>query len=308
MELRHLRYFVAVAEARNLSAAAELLHIAQPALTQNIKRLEEELDTRLFERSKKGMELTDTGYLFLSHAQTILRQVSNAKRSVHETQHSPSGRVSLAVPASVSHVLTVPLYDTIQKQYPNIELSLQEGLTGDLESRFRQGLTDILLDFDTQETAEFSVEPLLRESLYFIEPRRGYSAETIEFTKLTDYPLYLPRAMVDAMGKAVHRYAQLENLDLQILPGALSMHGMLRLVQSGLGYSVLPWSAIYDLVGQSLNARRIVKPALYRKVCMITDITRPRSSATEKIMEVIRQATVSAYDGDRWHGELLTGR
>ena len=110
------------------------------------------------------------------------------------------------------------------------------------------------------------------------------------------------------MGKAVYRYALLENLELNTLPGAPSMHAMLRLVQSGMGCSILPWSAIYDLVGQSLNARKIVQPTLYRKVCMITDITRPQSNATQKVMEVIRQATRSVYDSGQWHGELLIGQ
>jgi len=305
MELRHLRYFVAVAEARTLSAAAQQLHIAQPALTQNIKSLEEELGSFLFERSKKGMALTDTGSLFLSHAQTILRQVSNAKQSIHETLDNPSGTVTLAIPASISHVLTVPIYQRLQKYYPNIELSLHEGLTGALKNRFRQGLADIMLDFDTEATAEFSVEDLLRESLYFIEPLNKINSSPLEFNELSNYPLYLPKALTGAMGKAVQHYADIENLKLKVQSGAPSMHSMLRLVQNNMGYGILPWSAIYDLAGHSINTRKIINPTLYRKVCMVTDLTRPLSNATQKVIEVIRESTRCVYDNGQWHGELL---
>ncbi len=220
MELRHLRYFVVIAETGSLSAAAQNLHIAQPALTQNIKSLEEELNTTLFERSRKGMTLTDTGIQFLTQAQTILRQVSNAKQSILDAEDDPAGSVSIVSPASVSHVLTVPLYESLQQNYPRIELAIREGLTGDLERRFDLDLDDIFMDFDTEETPEYSVEALLREELFFVERYQPGLPDTINFVELSDYPLFLPRQKRDAMSKTIDRYAQIENVEMQAVQGA----------------------------------------------------------------------------------------
>ncbi len=305
MELRHLRYFLAVAEARTLSAAAEHLHIAQPALTQNIKSLEEELGACLFLRSKKGMELTDTGRMFMRHAQSILRQVSNAKHSVVEAETNPHGTVALAMPSSVSHVITAPLFTTLKEEAPNIKLLLSEGLTGDIQYRFRQGLADILLDFDVEESPEFEVETLVREWLYFIEQHPNKTPDPIRFSELVVYPLYLSRAMTDSLRQTLDRYASIENVQLEVLQGAPPMYAMLKLVESGMGYGILPWSAIYDLVGSRLSARKIVEPELMRNVCMVTDITRASSNATRKVMELIRRVVRQVHEEGLWHGELL---
>ncbi len=305
MELRQLRYFLAIAEARTQSAAAEKLHIAQPALTQNIKSLEQELGTQLFLRSSKGMELTDTGRLFLGHAQMILRQVANAKNSVQDAETNPHGDVALAIPSSVANVLTTPLFKTLREEFPNINIGLTEGLSGDIAHRFRQGLADILIDFNFGESSEFDVQHLLRESLYFIEAYPAKTTEPISFTELANFPLYLPRATSDSMHTTLNRYAKTENLQLNILSGTPTMHAMIKLVESGMGCSVLPWSAIYDLVGHRLSARKIISPDITRTVCVITDFTRTPSNASTKVVGVICRSVREMHAKGLWHGELL---
>lgn len=305
MELRHLRYFIVIAETGSLSGAAENLHIAQPALTQNIKSLEAELNTTLFERSRKGMTLTDTGVQFLTQAQNILRQVSNAKQSILEAEDDPVGSVSIVAPASVSHILTVPLFQSLQKKYPRIELIIREGLTGDLERRFALELDDIFIDFDTEESAEHVVESMLREELFFIEQYQPGLPDTIPFIELAEYPLFLPRQKTDAMSKTIDRYAQIENVELPTVQGASSMHSMLRLVQAGLGHSILPWSAIFDLVGKTVHARKIIAPELFRKVCVVTKVSGAKGPATIKVLETIRESVRELHQKGQWKGELL---
>lgn len=97
MELRHLRYFVCVAEEENISRAAVRLHISQPPLTRQIQQLEEELDTRLFDRSSRGVTLTDAGRVFLADARRLLRQVEAAANRTRRAAHGEVGRVDVAL-------------------------------------------------------------------------------------------------------------------------------------------------------------------------------------------------------------------
>ncbi len=83
------------------------------------------------------------------------------------------------------------------------------------------------------------------------------------------------------------------------------MHSMLRLVQAGLGFSILPWSAIYDLVGERVHARKIVSPEIFRKVCVVTKISRARTPATAKVLETIYDCVADVHREGRWKGELL---
>ena len=168
MELRQIHYFIAVAETTSLTKAVGRLHIAQPALSQNIKSLEEELGTRLFDRSRQGMALTDSGVIFLEHARGIILQVNRAKESIRNFDDNPSGTVSIATPASVANVLSVPLFQVLKKNYPAIELNLDEGLTGNIRQAFDMGLFDIILELNSGGSDTLSVEPLIREDLYFI--------------------------------------------------------------------------------------------------------------------------------------------
>lgn len=307
MELRQINYFIAVAETTSLTKAAGRLHIAQPALSQNIKNLEEELDTRLFERSRQGMALTDSGVAFLEHARGLIRQVNRAKESVRDLDDNPSGTVSVAMPASVANVLAVPLFQLLKKNYPAIELNLDEGLTGNIRQAFEMGLYDIILGLNEDESDNLSIERLIREDLYFISQYSGRDRNTaeIDFLDLALYPIIISQVQ-HSMGQTVMKYAQEQNLDLKIISSNTALHPAIKLIEAGIGHGISPWSAIYEKYEQELIcARKIINPCMHRTVSMLSPSNRPRTIATLKVMELIRQTVKLAHSLDEWRGELL---
>ena len=307
MELRQINYFIAVAETTSLTKAAGRLHIAQPALSQNIKNLEEELDTRLFERSRQGMALTDSGVAFLEHARGLIRQVNRAKESVRDLDDNPSGTVSVAMPASVANVLAVPLFQLLKKNYPAIELNLDEGLTGNIRQAFEMGLYDIILGLNEDESDNLSIERLIREDLYFISQYSGGDRNTaeIDFLDLALYPIIISQVQ-HSMGQTVMKYAQEQNLDLKIISSNTALHPAIKLIEAGIGHGISPWSAIYEKYEQELIcARKIINPCMHRTVSMLSPSNRPRTIATLKVMELIRQTVKLAHSLDEWRGELL---
>ena len=307
LELRQIHYFIAVAESASLSKAVDRLHIAQPALSQNIKNLEEELGTRLFERSRQGMALTDSGSAFLEHAKGIIRQVNRAKESVREFNENPSGMVSIAMPASIANVLSVPLFQLLKEGHPGIELNLDEGLTGNVRQAFELGLFDIILEFDADESDNLSVVPLIREELYFISRFKhgGKKKSEIEFRALANYPIIMPQVQ-HAMGRTIMKYAQEQHLKLNVSSSTTALHPAIKLIEAGIGYGILPWSAIHERFEQKvIDARKIVNPSMHREVSMLSALDRPRTLATDKVHQLIQKVVRQVHAEDKWRGELI---
>jgi LysR family nitrogen assimilation transcriptional regulator len=148
MELRQLRYFIAIVDHGSLSRAAKVLHIVQPALTQQLQHLEEELGATLLHRSAQGMQATDAGKLFYEHAQAILKQVSDAKSAVTQSTDKPSGTVALGIPQSVSGALAFPLLTAVRAAFPDIVFQLTEELTGNLTEQLKSGRLNLAILFD----------------------------------------------------------------------------------------------------------------------------------------------------------------
>lgn len=145
MELRHLVYFVAVAERLNFSRAAEDLHVAQPAISQQIHALEQELGVPLFKRASRRVYLTDAGQALLPHARQILSAVEAARNEIRERGLLLRGTASLGAPPTVSaHVLPARL-TAFEQKYPGLDVTLREAGTESLVKLVEQGDLDLAI-------------------------------------------------------------------------------------------------------------------------------------------------------------------
>ena len=129
MELRHLKYFIAVAEELHFARAAGRLHIAQPSLSKQIKQLEQELGFPLFYRTKQKVELLDAGHVFLDEAHRILRQAENAVESARRAHTGQSGRLLIGFSASATLEVLPKVLRKYLELYPNVTVELSEMTT-----------------------------------------------------------------------------------------------------------------------------------------------------------------------------------
>lgn len=134
MEFRQMRYAVAVARRKNFTRAAEDVNIAQPALSQQVASLEEELGVRLFERTNRRVALTEAGAAFVERAESIMRDVSFLQEEMHAHAGGLHGRIVIGTYQSISEHILPPLLGRFHAKYPDIELSLREGMATDLLS------------------------------------------------------------------------------------------------------------------------------------------------------------------------------
>jgi DNA-binding transcriptional LysR family regulator len=194
MEFRRLRYFVAVAEEGNFSRAAERLHVAQPALSSQIKLLEREVGVRLFDRSNRGVRPTDAGRLLLGEAQRILAQTEEAVRMARRVGHGEVGRLTIGfVPSAFNEVLP-PLLRRFRDAFPDVELLLREMNPDQLVEGLREERIDAAFLYLPVEDENLGSLAVSSEDLVVAVPERHPLAgePKIDVRALADEPFVLP--------------------------------------------------------------------------------------------------------------------
>ena len=165
MELRHLRYFITVAEEGHITRAAERLGIQQPPLSQMIKGIERELDAQLFQRRPRGVELTDAGRAFLENARAVLAQLDRTFETTRRTARGEQGRISVAYSsAAASHPLVPLIIREFREAFPLVSLTLADGFPDDLIESMRNDQIDAAFIGTTVGNMEGMVVDLLRRS------------------------------------------------------------------------------------------------------------------------------------------------
>src|SRR3954447_12608552 len=173
MELRHLRYFVAIAEERSFTRAAERLWVAQPGLSTQIRRLESELGVRLFERHTRGVDLTEAGELFLERARTALAAADVARSTGHDLEEGLVGSVRLGIVTGAGWAGTSALLGHFGRERPAIELTVVEAFGGTLLRELRDGRLDAMIAPSEFGSAELRRVRLGREP-WLVLPGPGH--------------------------------------------------------------------------------------------------------------------------------------
>jgi LysR family nitrogen assimilation transcriptional regulator len=191
MDLRQLRYFVQIAESGNVSRAAEVLSVAQPSLSQQIRNLEGELGVELLFRHARGVTPTEQGLTFYEHARRILHEVERTKDIVRSQATSPSGRVSVGLPTSACRGLSLPLYASIAEALPNITLHIVEAMSGTLDEWIQAGRLDVALLYDHKAFEHVAWTEMMVEDLMLIVPASHPIArqEQVRFEHIFQLPL-----------------------------------------------------------------------------------------------------------------------
>lgn len=305
MELRQLRYFTAIAQHGSFSKAAEQVFVAQSALSHQLAQLEEELGTRLLHRSRRGVELTDAGRVFLAHAAAILRQVDDAKASVRHLVGEPSGKVVFGIPHSVSNALALPLLQTLRQRFPKIELELTEELTGNLISQLRSGQVNLAVLFDDGQLDEFDYTPLLDERLALISPATVPDRPTasVSLAEALAMPLILPanphgvRPIIEAAARR-HGYPA-----PHVIADISSISILRTTLLAGLGHTLLPvMPLLHELTTGTLCAVAVDGPTLWRRVAICASRHIPLSAAASAVSQLTVALAETLRTTQAWQG------
>jgi len=304
MELRQLRYFVAIAEHGTFSKAASKVHIAQSALSHQLAQLEAELGATLFMRSRRGVTMTEAGALFHVHALSILRQVADAQASVSSLIKAPSGRVIFGLPHSISHALALPLIAAVRQALPQVNLELTEELTGNLARQLQAGSLHLSILFDDGQLDDFLSEPLVSEQMsliYAATQQSEKSRASVSFREALSQPLILP-ANPHGVRPIIEAAALSAGLALPNVIADISSISILRnSLLAGMGQTILPVMPLKaEIDAGLLKSLPIRAPAVTRTVALCRARHIPLSTAANAVSAVAKQVMRDLCEKKIW--------
>ena len=293
MNLRRLKYFVKIVDIGSLTQAAEVLHIAQPALSQQIATLEGEFHQQLLVRTKRGVTPTEAGRVLYRHAQLMLKQFEQAQADVRSSSRALSGQVSVGLaPGTAASALALPLLKTVRGRHPDVVLYLNENLGTTLCEQVGNGRMDMAVLYGGRSIVQgLSFEPLLTEELVLVAPGSDGDAagdpSQVALADLRDIELLLPRAH-----NYLRQYIDEAFASLQMVPRIVaeieSAATLSAAVANKVGATVLPASAA-RAVADSIQARvrRIVSPSIEVPLALCTSDRLPLSEPAQAVRAIV---------------------
>ncbi|WP_018719782.1 LysR family transcriptional regulator [Arhodomonas aquaeolei] len=312
MDIRQLRYFAAIADAGSITRAAEQLDVAQPALSQHVRQLEEELGTQLLVRSVRGVRLTETGTRLLGHARKLLSDFQAIRDDIQDTEARPAGPTHIGIPTSLGMLLSVPLALQVRRELPEVQLRIAEGLSGHTLEWLRQGNLDLALVFGAETVSGLAMELIATEELHVVGPAgdERLSALTsgpegnLPLSALDGLPLIMPgrpHGVREELEAAVRRRA----VGLDIVLEMDALEPIKALVAEGAGYTVLsPRLARHGSVGAGLQTYPIRDPEIQRSIYLARVADRPLSIAARHVRDRLRTLLATLTEGRRWRTDL----
>jgi DNA-binding transcriptional LysR family regulator len=285
MQFQQLQYFVAVAETRHFTRAADQVHVAQPSLSQQIKALERELGADLFVRARGNISLTDAGEALLPLARRILADADTARHEVQEVVQLRSGRVRLGATPSVCTGLLPDVLRAFHDRYPGIRLLIEEGGSHDLVRELARGVLDlalVVLPLPTPSPALTTVE-LLREDLVVVSSPEvpapgGPGRRTVRVADLESERLVMFRHGYDLRELTVAA-CHAEGFEPVFAVEGGEMDAVLGFVRARLGVAVVP-RMVATRSGFGLRVTPLARPGLYRTIALAhrSDVAPPRAA------------------------------
>lgn len=246
MELRHLRYFVAVAEELHFNRAAERLHMAQPPLSQQIKQLEGELGVELFDRrTKRQVQLTEAGQVFLQATYRILAQVDQAIRDTQRAGQGETGTLIVGFTSTVVYDVLPTILSQYRQQFPNVNLVLQELTTTQQEEAFQNHQIEVGFCHPPLKDEQLELEAILQENLVVALPESHPLAhETmIPIWSLANESFVLfPRHLGPGFYDQIVSFCHQANFSPNVVQEAVQLQTIIGLVSANMGIAFVPAS------------------------------------------------------------------
>ncbi|MEO3992306.1 transcriptional regulator CynR [Pseudocitrobacter cyperus] len=292
MLLRHIHYFLAVAEHRGFTRAAAALHVSQPALSQQIRQLEEALGAQLFDRSGRHIRLTDAGEAWSVYAKNAIRALDEGKRALHDVEDLSRGALRIAVTPTFNAWFVGPLMAEFYARHPNVTVQLQEMSQDKIEELLLNDELDVGIAFDEVHSPDIEAQALLVESLALVVANQHPRAhqQSIDLPLLSQEKLILLSPEF-ATREQIDRFCRQRELQPQVLMEANSISAVLELVSRTTLATLLPAPIAAqrdDLQAIALNPPLLERTAvlLLRKGAWRTAATRALTSlAHEKAKE-----------------------
>ncbi|HUI95397.1 MAG TPA: LysR family transcriptional regulator [Xanthobacteraceae bacterium] len=287
MDIRQLRYFVGVVEAKSLNKASALLHVAQPALSTQIRNLERELGVKLLHRHARGIVPTTAGERLARHAYQLLRQVERVRSDLTGYAAAPSGGLLMCIARSIPLIVSTAIAERCRRKFPGVHLRI--GGSWRQQVQVDRLAADLALTFRPEDDTQLLAEPLVHDELVLAcSADDRQTAAEIDLEAVFQHDLILPSPS-HYIRRFIENAAQSLGHELRIDCEIDSFELTKELVARRMAKAILPIACVRDdLRGENLRIVRITNPPLQRTLYMLHSARQARSDAVDLVCQEVR--------------------
>ncbi len=291
MNFTQLRYFVTVAQNRNLTRAATELRVAQPALSRQIKLLEDELGTPLLARHHRGVELTDAGLVLQRRSEYLLRQLEETRTEIMDLSDAPSGQLRLGCPPSLTRNLVSKPLERFLSRYPKVRVELQETISDQLCQAVLADQIDLAIISTLTAEAHLTTKPLYPEPIWlFGAPGKLDRRRRVRLAMISELPMLLA-LRGNATRVLLDRRMAEAKLPLNVIVETNSIPLIHELVHKGLGYTAAPFSSHQNSIESgAMSGAPIEDLRIERSLVRRSD--RPLTGAMQAFLAILEDEIV----------------
>jgi LysR family tcuABC transcriptional regulator len=310
VDLRQLRYFVHIVESGSLAKASRQLFIAQPALSQQLAKLEAEVGKPLLIRTAKGVTPTENGTALHHHARFMLRQLDQALSIARQDPGTVHGMVSVGLAATTVCAVGVPFVRRLREKYPGIVLNVVEGMSGHIGQMMRLGQLDLAILFSRDAVPDLPSEPLIEEELFIMLPTdSGFIPRgrvKLSIAETAQLPLIVPTGIHGLRRRITAEFEQ-RNLAMRVVAEIDSLSLLMACVRQGMGVTIKPMSAVL-LEGETRKGWRTLafSDASMKRQNFLYSVAPERlSPAAAAVRAELRDTVKQLVQSGAWKGVSL---
>jgi LysR family nitrogen assimilation transcriptional regulator len=307
MELRQLRLFLRAAELKSISRAAMDLRIAQPALSRQIRSLEEELGVQLFVRDGRGVSLTEVGSILYEEVSAAMQRLDNACVTVREHQKIPSGVIRLGVLPNFGPSFTADLMLKFRQSFPRARLLLFEGFSYQIANWIQSKKIDLGFVYDATSYRNLSIEFVFREPGFLVGAPNGWTfGKSTPFSALANLglitfapPSNTKRRLLSAAAETATNLNFAYEMD--------SLAAIKRMVIQGHGVSIFSYATVWEEVAAGhLAATQLASPGIFYNLSLVSAFGAVLPAPARQTIEFLKQCVSAAAAENKWVGEFVS--
>jgi len=302
MDLKQLRAFLTIADTGNVTRAAEILHLVQPAVSRQILLLEEDLGAALFERERHGMVLTDAGRTLVDYARRAMLELERARAEIVAAPTGVGGLVTLGLLPSTSEVLSSALMRAVATNYPAIRLRISMAYAGTLQQWLESGQVDAALLYGVDRSPEIKTKPLIDEALWVVGPPSAKLRKNkpVSLASLVGKPIVLPSAPHGIRTLVDHACA-VSRTELTLTAETNDLSVQKNWVTAGHGLTILPPIAVaHEVAQKQLTAAPLKNPKITRTIVLAVSANRVIRRHVQCAIDLLTQCVEDATKKGAW--------
>lgn len=293
IDLDLYRVFYNVAKEGSISATANILYISQPAITFQIKKLEEQLGVSLFTRTKHGMVLTDEGKVLFEYVKKGIENISNGENALSNLKNLDSGTIRIGVSTTICRYILMPYLEKFHEKYPNIDIQINNNISNNLIKELRNGNLDILILFSpSTDNKDLVLTPIKEVQDIFVGNKKYYDLinKSKVLNNLKKYPLIFPNSSSNSR-TYLNKFLKENNVNLKPKLEVVSYNLIVDLIKAGFGIGYVTKEFIKDeLDNKSLYEIKITPSIPKRTIVIATMDKKEPNYSVKKIIEMINKS------------------